>query len=100
MLYGAFHRARAVCWIVTFAEEQCFGCRSQFDRELTFRKALGEIAHLQLDDALDLIFAERFEHDDVVDSIQKLGTENFAQSGHGLFACFFRIFCSQLKDSG
>src|ERR1700677_3525597 len=97
-LDNAFHGTRAVGRIVAFAEEQRLSRSGQLQCDLLFSHLLHHAFHLQVDDALDLIFAERSEHHNVVDAVQKLRTEKFAQRAHGLLAGLFRVFAGQLED--
>jgi hypothetical protein len=46
------------------------------------RQQLHDVPQLQLDDPLDLPSAQRAEHHDVVDAVQKLRPEEFPQSAH------------------
>src|SRR5579864_9065973 len=99
-LDGALHGTRAVGGIVAFAEQQCFRCGRQLDRDLTLGETLLHVFELQVDDALDLHFAQRAEHHDIVDPVQKLRAEQFAQSRHRFFAGFLRIFGGELEYRG
>src|SRR5277367_1350528 len=94
----ALHRTSAVRRLVSFTEEQRFRRGGQSENDLLFRHSLHERTHLQVNNTLDLVLAERAEHDDVVDAVQKLGTESFPQCGHGLLARLLRILSSELEN--
>src|SRR5579863_9226511 len=99
-LNGTFHGTRAISEIVALTQEQRLRSGSQLDLDFTLRQPLFHVGELQVDDALDLLLAQRTEHHDVVDPVQKFGPEELAKRGHGLLARFLRVFRRKLENRG
>src|SRR5580693_7849294 len=74
-LNRATKRACAIGRIVTFAQEQLLGCRSELQRDLAFGEQLVDALEHEIDDALQLLFAERIEDHDFVDAVDEFGPE-------------------------
>src|SRR4029077_10069113 len=94
----ALHRTCSVGRIESFAEQKSLSRRLELQRDFSFAQQLHHIAHLQLDDVLDLILAEWLEHHDIVDAVQKFRTEELAKRRHGLLARLLRIFRREFEN--
>src|SRR6185369_8309133 len=66
---------RSVGWVVTFAHQKLARGGFQHERHVTLVQHCRETLQLHVDDLADLFARELVEHDDVVDTIQKLGFE-------------------------
>src|ERR1700722_9545933 len=64
-----FHRTRAKGRIVAFAEKKGLGSRWKMQMNLALTQAFQQMLHLQVDDVLDLVLAERPEQYDIVNSV-------------------------------
>ena len=54
----------------------------QVDRHVLRDHALAQIGHHKLDNLSDLLVGERLEHDNLVDAVQELGSEQLLHLGH------------------
>src|SRR5262249_43441152 len=79
LLDGPLERARAVSRIVPGAYQVALGGVSEFDCNVAFGEALAQPVELDVDDLGHMLFGERVETDDLVDSIEKFRTEAAAQ---------------------
>lgn len=75
----AFERARAVLWVVAGFGECAFDFGGDAHGETIFVQTFFDDRELHLDDVFDLVFAELFENDDVVEAVEELGAEESAQ---------------------
>src|SRR6185295_11314399 len=74
----ALQWARAKRRIIAFGGQHFPRRGRELERELSFAEQGFEPLELEIDDVLDLLFAERAEDDDVVDTIEELGAEMLA----------------------
>src|SRR5882724_12496100 len=81
-LDGAPQRAGAVNRIVSFAREQFLGRIGEFQCDLLLLKALRQTAKLDFDDFLQIVLGQPIENDDLINAVEKLGTEMCAQCVH------------------
>src|SRR5437763_3892451 len=75
LLDGPLERPRAVDGVEALASHQLLGRLSELQRDLALGESRPQRPQLDLDDALDLLQAERVEDDDLVDAVQELGSE-------------------------
>ena len=75
MLQIAFERSRSVDGVEAGASDELASFFRQFEGHTQFRQSPAKIGHLEVDDLLELCQGQRFEEDDVVDAVEKLGPE-------------------------
>src|SRR5919202_7085747 len=75
LLDGPLERPRAVHRVEALASHQLFGRVGELEPHLALGQPLAQPAQLDLDDALDLLQAQRVEDDDLVDAVDQLGPE-------------------------
>src|SRR4051812_29512672 len=96
----AFERSSTESRVVTLGCEHFSGSRCQLERELSLSEQLLEPLELQVDDMLNLLLAERTEDDDVINAVEKLGTEVLTQSAQHLCFDHGTIVTGVLEDVG
>ena len=79
VLYCALYRACAKLWIVAHLCQILDGGRSPAKFEALRSQHLLDSVHLKLNHLANLLFGERLEGDDVVDTVQELRTEGLSQ---------------------
>src|SRR5271170_911859 len=94
----ALHRPRAVRRVVALGKEQGLRRRRQMQRNLSFGQPLHQVLHLQVNDVLDLVLAQRTEQHNIINAIQKFRTEDFPQRRHGLLARLLRLLFHQIEN--
>lgn len=72
-------RASAVSGIIAFLDQESFGVIGELQANLSVAKALEEPLELEVDNLGDLPIIQTVEDDDLIDAIEKLGTEMRAQ---------------------
>src|SRR4051812_15303628 len=91
---------RAERGIVPLGREHLPRRRCQLERETALGEKLLESVKLEIDDVLDLRFAEWPEDDDVIDPVEKLGTEVLAERARDLGFDDRAVFTRVLEDVG
>ena len=88
-------RSCSVRGIVSCVRDKLFGRVREPDRDLSVLKSLVEVRDDQIDDARNIILAQRREEDDLVKPVEKLRTEMRVKKLHngilGLLADLFRF---------
>jgi hypothetical protein len=79
LLYQAFERTRPVLRIVAALGEIVGRLFGELEFDLALLESLAQAADLDADDLAQLLAAQRMEHHDLVDAVEKLGTEALAQ---------------------
>ena len=68
-------RSSAVSGIIAFLDQESFGVIGELQANLSVAKALEEPLELEVDNLGDLPIIQTVEDDDLIDAIEKLGTE-------------------------
>ena len=94
-LDGALEGAGSVGAVVAGFEDELARGGGEGEGDLAVGEHTGELGEAEVDDAGELLFAERMEDDDVVDAVEELGAEVLAQDGEdalgGLGESFFAL---------
>src|SRR5262249_39249859 len=72
LLERALQRARPVGRLVADADEVLAGGVGQLQGDLAIREALPQPRQLDVDDLLQVLHAQRVEHDDLIDAVEEL----------------------------
>ena len=91
-LHQTFQRARAELGVESLLGQILPRRRFDRDLDLMLEEALRDEMELDVDDALDVPPAERFEDDDLVDAVQEFGPEALAERPRDLAAVPFLLF--------
>ena len=71
----ALQRAGAINGIVTFARNQFLGRIGKIERDLLLLEPFRQAAELNLNNLLEIVFAQSIEDDDFIDAVEKFGTK-------------------------
>ena len=87
-LDGALQRARAEGPVIAFQKQQFLGRGRKLNSDLAVSKQSAQIVEPQFNDARELLFAQRAEHNNVIYAVQKLRAEVLPHSFYHMLGCF------------
>ena len=68
-LQVAFQRSCTVDWVIRLVDDELFGAVCQLQRNLFCLQPLLQILHQQVDDAADVLLAQRLIEDNLVQTV-------------------------------
>src|SRR6185312_1251277 len=99
LLDGTLQRPGAVHRVEPGLAEQVARLVIERELDVPFEQALAQVLELDVDDAADLLHAERAEHDDVVDAVDELRPEVLLHDLHdGRLHLLILAFARELLD--
>lgn len=85
-------RSCTINWIIRLVDDELFGAVCQLQRNLFCLQPLLQILHQQVDDAADVLAAQRFIKDDFVQTVEELRSEAGFQQRVDLILCLLADF--------
>jgi len=93
-----FQRTRTVNRIITIVHYHLFGSICKLQGKFLVSQTVTEFLYHQINDLANVILGQWLEHDDLIQTVQKLRTEMSTEISHNLLLCF-RFDISFLVDT-
>ena len=78
----SFQRTGAVYRLVSVFDDEIFGVIGEFDFQFFVFQSLVDVSEEEFNDSSDVVFRQRLEHNDLIQSVEEFRTEVGAEVGH------------------